>query len=807
MPSGKVAKPDITDNKDGTVTVRFAPSEAGLHEMDIRYDSMHIPGSPLQFYVDYVNSGHVTAYGPGLIHGTVNKPATFTVNTKDAGEGGLSLAVEGPSKAELSCTDNQDGSCSVSYLPVLPGDYSIVVKYNDKHIAGSPFTARITGDDSLRLSHLKVGASADIPLDIGETDLSQLTATVTAPSGRQEPCQLKRLRDGHIGISFVPQEVGKHLVHIARGGKPLARSPVAVTISQAELGDASRVRVAGPGLREGRTFEPAAFTIDTRDAGYGGLSLSIEGPSKVDISTEELDDGTCRVSYCPTEPGNYIISVKFGEQHVPGSPFSVKVTGEGRVKESITRRRRAPAEAGVGTACDLSLKMPELSTHELSALVTGPSGQAVAAQVLEGEGGTYCIRFVPSETGVHSVSVKDRGQHVPGSPFQFTVGPLGEGGAHKVRAGGPGLERAEAGIPAEFSIWTREAGAGGLAIAVEGPSKAEIAFEDRKDGSCGVSYVVQEPGDYEVSVKFNDEHIPDSPFVVTATAPCDDARRLTVSSLQESGLKPHQPASFAVSLNGARGSLDAKVHSPSGALEECHVSEVTDDKFAVRFIPRENGVYSIDVKFEGSHIPGSPFKVRVGEPGQAGDPGLVSAYGPGLEGGTTGSPAEFVVNTAKAGPGALAVTIEGPSKVKMECHECPEGYRVTYTPMAPGSYLISIKYGGPHHIVGSPFKAKITGPRLVSSHSLRETSSVLVEASGRAEAAAPAPPTAAAAHRAPSDASKVLAKGLGLSKAFVGQKNSFTVDCSKAGRHRAGAGSRPCYDSVLKGKGAIWFSF
>lgn len=44
-------------------------------------------GSPLQFYVDYVNSGHVTAYGPGLIHGTVNKPATFTVNTKDAGEG------------------------------------------------------------------------------------------------------------------------------------------------------------------------------------------------------------------------------------------------------------------------------------------------------------------------------------------------------------------------------------------------------------------------------------------------------------------------------------------------------------------------------------------------------------------------------------------------------------------------------------------------------------------------------------------------------------------------------------------------
>lgn len=55
------------------------------------------------------------------------------------------------------------------------------------------------------------------------------------------------------------------------------------------------------------------------------------------------------------------------------------------------------------------------------------------------------------------------------------------------------------------------------------------------------------------------------------------------------------------------------------------------------------------------------------------------------------------------------MTIDGPSKVQMDCVECAEGYRVTYTPMAPGSYLISIKYGGPYHIVGSPFKARISG--------------------------------------------------------------------------------------------------
>ncbi len=62
----------------------------------------------------------------------------------------------------------------------------------------------------------------------------------------------------------------------------------------------------------------AIFFITFLLLGYGGLSLSIEGPSKVDINTEDQEDGTCKVTYCPTEPGNYIINIKFADQHVPG---------------------------------------------------------------------------------------------------------------------------------------------------------------------------------------------------------------------------------------------------------------------------------------------------------------------------------------------------------------------------------------------------------------------------------------------------------------------------------------------------------
>nr|XP_035927598.1 filamin-B isoform X1 [Halichoerus grypus] len=807
MPSGKTATPEIVDNKDGTVTVRYAPTEVGLHEMHIKYMGSHIPESPLQFYVNYPNSGSVSAYGPGLVYGVANKVATFTIVTEDAGEGGLDLAIEGPSKAEISCIDNKDGTCTVTYLPTLPGDYSILVKYNDKHIPGSPFTAKITGaarwggcfpDDSRRCSQVKLGSAADFLLDISETDLSTLTASIKAPSGRDEPCLLKRLPNNHIGISFIPREVGEHLVSIKKNGSHVANSPVSIMVVQSEIGDARRAKVYGRGLAEGRTFEMSEFIVDTRDAGYGGISLAVEGPSKVDIQTEDLEDGTCKVSYFPTVPGVYIVSTKFADEHVPGSPFTVKISGEGRVKESITRTSRAPSVATVGSICDLNLKIPEINSSDMSAHVTSPSGRITEAEIVSVGKNSHCVRFVPQEMGVHTVSVKYRGQHVTGSPFQFTVGPLGEGGAHKVRAGGPGLERGEAGVPAEFSIWTREAGAGGLSIAVEGPSKAEITFDDHKNGSCGVSYIAQEPGNYEVSIKFNDEHIPESPYLVPVIAPSDDARRLTVMSLQESGLKVNQPASFAIRLNGAKGKIDAKVHSPSGAVEECHVSELEPDKYAVRFIPHENGIHTIDVKFNRSHVVGSPFKVRVGEPGQAGNPALVSAYGAGLEGGTTGIQSEFFINTTRAGPGTLSVTIEGPSKVKMDCQETPEGYKVMYTPMAPGSYLIGVKYGGPNHIVGSPFKAKVTGQRLVSPGSANETSSILVESVTRSSTET----CYSAIPKASSDASKVTSKGAGLSKAFVGQKSSFLVDCSKAGSNMLLIGvhgpTTPCEEVSMK---------
>ncbi|XP_066996809.1 filamin-A isoform X6 [Anabrus simplex] len=801
MPSGNVDKPIIEDNRDGTVSIKYDPREEGLHELSVKYNGEHVQGSPFKFHVDSTSSGYVTAYGPGLTHGVCGEPSNFTISTKGAGAGGLSLAVEGPSKAEISCHDNKDGTVSVSYLPTAPGEYKISVKFGDKHIKGSPYNAKITGEGRKR-NQISVGSCSEVsfPGKVSDADIRSLNASIQAPSGLEEPCFLKRLPNGNIGISFTPREVGEHVVSVKRMGKHIANSPFKINVGEREVGDAKKVKVTGAALKEGKTHVDNTFTVDTRNAGYGGLSLSIEGPSKAEIQCKDNEDGTLNISYKPTEPGYYIVNLKFADHHVDGSPFTVKVSGEGsnRQREKIQRQREAVPITEVGSECKLTFKMPGITSFDLAATVTSPGGVTEDAEINEVEDGLYAVHFVPKELGVHTVSVKYKEMHIPGSPFQFTVGPLKDGGAHRVHAGGPGLERGEQGQPCEFNVWTREAGAGSLAISVEGPSKAEIDFKDRKDGSCYVSYVVSEPGEYRVGIKFNDQHIPDSPYKLFISPAMGDAHKLEVFQFPSSGVQADKPTAFLVRKNGAKGELDAKIVAPSGTEDDCFIQSIDSETYSVRFMARENGIHNIHTKFNGVHIPGSPFRIKVGK--EDADPAAVHASGNGLGDIKTGQKTDFLVDTCNAGAGTLAVTIDGPSKVSMDCTEVEEGYKVRYTPLVPGDYYISIKYNG-YHIVGSPFKVNCTGEDL-AERGAQETSSVVVETVQKVSKNKNVGPVLPLFK---SDASKVTSKGMGLKKAYLQKQNMFTVHAGDAGNNILYVGvygpKSPCEEVFIKHMG------
>ncbi|CAH8565845.1 unnamed protein product [Schistosoma bovis] len=835
-PSGLQQQVPVKINDDETITITYDPVEHGMHELRINVHSpvksgspdstisMPLQGSPYKFYVDITGTGRITAYGPGLSHGITSQLAEFTIVTKEAGVGGLSVSVEGPSKAEIQCVENADGTCSVSYLPLAPGQYTITIKFADEHIPGSPFIAKITGPklsimkgngDLLKRSQVSMGAPSDIALEAVDEDIATLTASVHSASGREEPCVLKSLPNNRLGISFTPKEVGEHLVSVFQAGKHIANSPFRIRVSDKEIGDPRRVRVSGPGLISGLSNKPNQFTVDTRDAGYAGLSLSIEGPSNADIECHDNNDGTCTVIYTPTEPGQYAINVKYANVHVPNSPFCVDIGGEPSMKmmERITRRREASKVTCVGSRCELSLRLTDTNPNDLSATITSPSGHTTRCEIVPIDNEHYNIKFIPQEMGEHLVTVKHKGIQISGSPFHFTVGPITDGVANKVRAMGSGLQEGWTHITNEFSIYTREAGAGTLSIAMEGPSKAEIDCDERRDGSSAVLYRVTAPGTYVCSLKFNDEHIPCSPFRIHVSdstqtrriasyilpSRTTDVHSARSTSSKEETLRIGRPIAFTVHHVETPGYiLKAKVSTPSGTHEDAIVQPIDPDQFVIRFVPREGGphlvhVHSVPIKDSNKadwsfgpnslykSIQGSPFRLVVSQ--HAADPGMVCASGEGLRKGKVDVKNSFFVNTTNAGCGVLNVTVDGPSKATVTSQEHDEGYAFFYTPTVPGIYEITIKYGGNFHISGSPFRVEVTGtPRseVNDSRSEDRQSNVTLETVGKTMTGVSAS-AELENHCSGSHPELVTCQGLGLKYAERDRLNCFNVDASQAG--------------------------
>lgn len=73
---------------------------------------------------------------------------------------------------------------------------------------------------------------------------------------------------------------------------------------------------------------------------------------------------------------------------------------------------------------------------------------------------------------------------------------------------------------------------------------------------------------------------------------------------------------------GGQGKLDVTILSPSRKVVPCLVAPVAGrESSTAKFIPREEGLYAIDLTYDGHPVPGSPYMVEASLPP---DPSKVS---------------------------------------------------------------------------------------------------------------------------------------------------------------------------------------
>lgn len=167
---------------------------------------------------------------------------------------------------------------------------------------------------------MNVGEKQDFEVDTEDAGgKGDLNVAVVGPSKRKIPVQMRKTPHGQ-KCSFTPDEEGPYRIDVEYDDVPVKNSPF---MAEALIPpDPSKVRAFGPGLSEGVVNENAPFTIDTTEAGNGGLGLTVEGPCEAKIECIDNGDGTCSVGYLPTEPGDYKINILFADEHIPGSPFT-----------------------------------------------------------------------------------------------------------------------------------------------------------------------------------------------------------------------------------------------------------------------------------------------------------------------------------------------------------------------------------------------------------------------------------------------------------------------------------------------------
>ncbi|BFZ03233.1 hypothetical protein BsWGS_06272 [Bradybaena similaris] len=772
MPAGNGLGPHVRDNSDGTICVEYEPRLEGRHEIQMNFEGSGVDGSPFSCVVDKIDNSYITAFGTGLVGGQSGADESFTVVAKSGTAKDIEVKIDGPSKVDLQRVDNPDGSANFNYMPMNPGAYNISIKYHGQPIKGSPFVAKISGEGRKR-STLSVAQSAEYSLKIVEADMVDLVANLRTPAGTIEPVILKKMDNGELGIAyFTPRQKGEFVVGVMRGDNHIQNSPFRIQVGDKELGHAAGCTVKGA-ITEALANKANEIVVDTSHGGYGGLNVSIEGQHRSNLELFKAEDRVYTIHYSPHEPGIYVLNITFADDDVPGSPFLVNVGGNpsGRIRETVTKEMETAEAVLPGTQAEFILKIPGTNPFDMEATITDPDGVSELCEVMDQEDFHYLIKMTPKRKGLHILSIKHKSMHISGSPFQYSVGQLAMGGPHKVQVGGPGLEKGEVGIPNVFNIYTREAGQGTLTVGVEGICKAVIQLEERPNGFLGAQYKVDKPGMYGIHLKFNDTHIPGSPFMVNIAPDSGVAKQVTVHSLKDKGLSIDKAVTFSVNFNGAKGQLHASVRMPSGAHTDCMFQEMDTGVYAVRFIPKENGVHYVDVKLNDAHIPDSPFPIMVGS--LAADPALVTASGDGLERGKCNAKNTFVVKTAGAGTGLLVVFIDGPSKSAISCKELDEGYEFVYTPFCPGNYLITIKYGN-IPIAGSPYQAVITGTGRKPSPIVEQTLMAVETVEKKAG-------SGSKLKKLKGDATKVQVKGPGLKKAFINRVQNFNIEVKDAG--------------------------
>lgn len=517
----------------------------------------------------------------------------------------------------------------------MPGDYSIEIRYDNKHIPGSPFASKITnlnGEPSTKPKRDKTNAAEDGTklLVNGETHSSDekdkvsqkervtvaaasFEGYVTSPSGDILNASLIRKSDGSFAVQFQKSEVGTYLVNIVNPntGKCISGCPFKVKVE--ELAE-EEPKVYGSGLEFCQVGETGMFTVKgTQNFSFSNLAVAFEGDGLTSVKVFKNFYDSAEFLYIPNKTGKYKIHINYNGRKISRSPYRLTVKNRRRCKEIHSNNEPGSVSLLIWAGKELG--------NQVNTYVLTPSGDRLPHSFSDRGNSLYELHFCPDENGPHIVRIEKDPSNSETEEFVIntqTTAVVTEQPFAELNA--TSLLETQVGQPGKVIVDLPMGIPRYLTIQFSGPSQVDSQRVEGSNRQMVVHYIARVPGSYLVSVVYDGTPIRGSPYQIlvldeNGNALKDSEKSVEYCSCYGKGLqeaKAGEISNFIVdACNAGTGSLMVGFDDPDVIATEVVSKHMGNCVYDVQYCIEKKGWYELTVMWGGKHVPGSPFRVHV----------------------------------------------------------------------------------------------------------------------------------------------------------------------------------------------------
>lgn len=728
----------IRNPQDNQWDVSFTPKEVGNYSLQIFWGDWEIEGSPVTFQVcdpKQVKVEGLPDPNNVLLMGEV---VTFTVDTLEAGNGEIVCRTltndDNEEEVDIEETDTDTAISSLSFIPKNPGKVQIILEYNGVDILTRPHIYQVPDPSQFCVTPPKGWGKVNEHVKFSITGVSEGTSldisVVHLTEDEEESVEVITEHSSQasgVMAHFTPEVIGDYKVSVKHANKDIDGSPFSVPVCNPES-----CKIIGKVPSVIHVGEKPDIQVDPSEAGPGKLTFeteAIEGMEDVTAQSDEEDETQWHMSL--TEGvGKVRLSILWSGYPIPGSPFILTIVDSQKVTWSCDALKEGTVSQG--EIVKINVDGSEGGDTLPEVLAVGPETEEYPAKISDHQDQTYTITITPWQVGENKVDILWGGRSITDMPVTFNVIKNIE--ARAISVSGEGLTTAVAEYEALVIINAIEAGLVekdllSVSFANEA-SEGDVPLFDLTDEGNGVYELHYFPlleGKCSLSIKYEGQHINNSPFDITVKRAPDASECVIFGEAVERDpplFIANNPIKFSVDTsNAGYSSLNISATQPDE--EPIRVYTVEEgDLHHLKFDPILVGHYHVDLTWGEEEVPGGPFDFNVVDPRKCVVKGLP-------QDGTQIQKEEeisFNVLMKEVGDAVPVVTFE-PSQgepITIEASEESEDvYSYHYTPESDGKCSISVKVADCHvskspfnFIVADPSQFTITGNNLSGEYAI-----------------------------------------------------------------------------------------